>query len=152
MDKEFLYELMDEFEKRDIQELAFENEQGSVHLVKGGVPVYHPAPVAPVAGSPAPVAEASSQAAQGSSAAPAAGNKVVKAPLVGNFYRQPAPDAPYFVNEGDKVKKGQTLCILEAMKIMNELEAEFDCEVVKVLVENGTMVEFDAPLFEVKPL
>ena len=70
--------------------------------------------------------------------------------MVGTFYRAPAPDAPPFVDVGAKVKKGQTLCILEAMKLMNELEVEFDCEIVKILVENGKMVEFGTPLFEVK--
>ncbi|WGK69318.1 acetyl-CoA carboxylase biotin carboxyl carrier protein [Candidatus Haliotispira prima] len=149
MDKEFLYDLMAEFEKRDIQELSFETEQGSVHLLKAG------AVAREAAGSSAavPVAATSetvvSVAGAGETVA-GAGGELVKAPIVGNFYRQPAPDAPYFVNEGDRVSKGQTICILEAMKLMNELEAEFDCEIVKVLVDNGTMVQFDTPLFEVK--
>lgn len=149
MDKEFLYELMDEFEKRNIQELSFENEKGSISLSKPSGPVAGPvAYQAKEVGIPA--AEPSVSKADGT--APAPGTEFVKAPLVGNFYRQPAPDAPYFVNEGQKVSKGDTLCILEAMKLMNKLEAEFDCEIVRVLAENGTMVEFDTPLFEVKRL
>ncbi len=136
MDKEFLYELMAEFEKRNIQELTFENQELSIHLMKAGAVTQQTTVAA------APVASTEPQVS--------AGGELIKAPIVGNFYRQPAPDAPYFVNEGDRVSKGQTLCILEAMKLMNELEAEFDCEIVKVLVGNGTMVAFDTPLFEVK--
>ena len=76
--------------------------------------------------------------------------EVIRAPIVGTFYRSPAPDAPPFVEKGDRVKKGQTLCILEAMKLMNEFQAEFDLEIVAILADNGTMVEFGTPLFEVR--
>jgi len=71
---------------------------------------------------------------------------------VGTFYRAPAPEEPPFVEVGDKVQVGQALCILEAMKLMNEIEAEVSGEVVEVLVENGTPVEFDQPLLRLKPL
>ncbi len=74
------------------------------------------------------------------------------APIVGTFYRAAGPDTPPFVQSGDKVKKGQVLCILEAMKIMNEFEAEFDMEIVSVLVENSQLVEFGQAIFEVKAL
>ena len=70
--------------------------------------------------------------------------------MVGTFYRSPSPDSPPFVNVGDTVRKGQTLCILEAMKIMNELEAEFDCKILDILVEDGQPVEYDMPLFLVE--
>ena len=76
----------------------------------------------------------------------------VRAPMVGTFYRAPAPEEPVFVEVGDRVQVGQTLCILEAMKLMNEIEAEIAGEVVEVLVENGTPVEFDQPLIRLKPL
>jgi len=72
--------------------------------------------------------------------------------MVGTFYASPSPDSPPFVKAGDKVKKGQTLCILEAMKIMNEIEAEYDCTIVDVLVEDGEAVEYDKPLFAVEKL
>ncbi len=72
---------------------------------------------------------------------------VVKSPIVGTFYRAPSPDADNFVNVGDKVEKGQTLCIVEAMKIMNEIESEFSGEVKKILVEDAEAVEFEQPLF-----
>lgn len=73
-------------------------------------------------------------------------------PIVGSFYRSPSPDAPPYVEPGSEVEKGQTLCIIEAMKVMNELEAEFPCRVVRVLVENQQMVEYGTPLFEVERL
>jgi acetyl-CoA carboxylase biotin carboxyl carrier protein len=76
--------------------------------------------------------------------------EVIRSPLVGTFYRAAAPDAPPFVDKGDTIQKGKPLCILEAMKLMNEFQAEFDLEVVAILAENGTMVEFGAPLFEVR--
>jgi acetyl-CoA carboxylase biotin carboxyl carrier protein len=76
----------------------------------------------------------------------------VEAPMVGTFYRAPKPDAPPFVNEGDAVKEGQVLCIVEAMKLMNEIEASVAGRIVKVLVENGQPVEFGQPLFLMDPL
>lgn len=76
--------------------------------------------------------------------------KVVKSPIVGTFYTSASPDSEPFVAKGKKVKKGDTLCIIEAMKLMNEIECEFDGEVVEVLVENASMVEYGQPLFRIK--
>ncbi len=78
--------------------------------------------------------------------------ELITSPMVGTFYTSPSPDSPPFVNVGDVVRKGQTLCILEAMKIMNELEAEFDCKILEVLVQDGQPVEYDTPLFRVERL
>ena len=75
----------------------------------------------------------------------------VEAPMVGTFYRAPSPEAPPYVREGDKVKKGQTVCIIEAMKLMNEIESKVAGRVAKVLVENAQPVEFGQPLFLVEP-
>lgn len=80
------------------------------------------------------------------------GCKKLVAPMVGTFYVAPAPDQPAFVKVGDKVKKGQTVCIIEAMKLMNEIESEVDGEIVKILVENEEMVEYGQPLFLIKEL
>ncbi|HXH64772.1 MAG TPA: acetyl-CoA carboxylase biotin carboxyl carrier protein, partial [Mariprofundaceae bacterium] len=89
-------------------------------------------------------------------AAPAASNvpagHQVKAPMVGTFYRAASPDAEAFASEGKKVKKGETLCIIEAMKLMNEIEAEYDGVVEEILVENATPVEYGQPLFVIRPL
>ncbi len=76
--------------------------------------------------------------------------KVIKSPMVGTFYASSSPDKPAIVKVGDKVKKGQTLCIVEAMKLMNEIESEFDGEIVEVCVKNEEMVEFGTPLFKIK--
>lgn len=94
-------------------------------------------------------------------AAPAAENQTneeeeeqlfITSPIVGTFYSAPAPDAPAFVKVGDQVKNGQTVCILEAMKLMNEIQSEFDCEIEAVLVSNEQKVEYGQPLFRVKKL
>ena len=76
---------------------------------------------------------------------------LIKAPLVGTFYRSPAPDAPTYINKGDKIKKGQTLCIIEAMKLMNEIESDVDGTVVKVIVDNAASVEYGSELIEIMP-
>lgn len=75
---------------------------------------------------------------------------VIKSPIVGTFYRAPSPDAPVYCEVGKTIKKGQPLCILEAMKMMNTLEAEYDCVIAEILVANGELVEFDQPIFKVK--
>lgn len=75
---------------------------------------------------------------------------VIKSPTVGTFYRAPSPDAPVYCEVGKSIKKGQPLCILEAMKMMNTLEAEYDCVIEEILVANGELVEFDQPIFKVK--
>ena len=84
--------------------------------------------------------------------APASNLLTIKSPMIGTFYRSSSPENPSFVNIGDEVKKGQTVCIIEAMKLFNEIESEVTGRVVKVLVENASPVEYDQPLFVVEPL
>ena len=102
----------------------------------------------------APVAVASEQTTITETEAKAAPlaqeGEFIRSPMVGTFYAAPSPDSPPFVKAGDTVNKGQVLCILEAMKIMNELEAEFNCKILEVLVEDGQPVEYDMPLFRVE--
>jgi acetyl-CoA carboxylase biotin carboxyl carrier protein len=76
----------------------------------------------------------------------------INSPMVGTFYKAPSPDASPFVKVGDTIRKGQPLCILEAMKIMNEIDAEFDCKILKILVDDSQAVEFDTPIFEVEKI
>lgn len=142
--KEDLFEIMEKFEKSELSELTFEVEEQLISMKKGGAPVVAQAlpAAAPQAVAGAPVAAA----AQGDTQE----GELISAPLVGTFYRQPAPDAPAFAEVGQTIKAGETLCILEAMKIMNELEAEFDCEIVEVLLDSGQLAEFGTPLFRVK--
>ena len=80
-----------------------------------------------------------------------AGTHTLRSPMVGMFYQSPSPDAPPYVTEGDEVTRGQTLCIIEAMKIMNEIESDVDGRVVRVLVDNASPVEYNTPLFLIEP-
>ncbi|MBS3915260.1 MAG: acetyl-CoA carboxylase biotin carboxyl carrier protein [Bacteroidetes bacterium] len=107
--------------------------------VLGSAPVHTPAAMpAPAAASP--VGE------------PKADNYItIKSPMVGTFYRTPNPDAPMFVNVGDEVKPGKVVCIIEAMKLFNEIESEISGRIVKILVDNASPVEYDQPLFLVEP-
>ncbi len=108
--------------------------QGNFHPTQPAVPQ---APVAPAATTE-----------EAPSAAPA--GDTVKSPIVGTYYKSPSPDSDPFIKVGDKISKGQTLCIVEAMKIMNEIEADFSGTVVDILVADGQAVEYDQPLFVIK--
>lgn len=110
------------------------------------IPAAAPAAAAPVAAAPAPVAPAA-PAAAAAPASPAAA-QTMKSPMVGTFYRSASPTAAPFVEEGQSVKEGDTLCIIEAMKMMNQIQADRSGVIKKILVENGATVEFDQPLFE----
>lgn len=118
-------------------------------------PTAYPAPVpAPVPVAPAAPVVASVPAPAPAPAAPAAAapaGHTVRAPIIGTFYRTPAPDAAPFVEVGSRVQKGQVLCIIEAMKLMNEIESDVSGTVRQVLVEHGKPVEYDQPLFVVEP-
>ncbi|MBE0496381.1 MAG: acetyl-CoA carboxylase biotin carboxyl carrier protein [Campylobacterales bacterium] len=92
------------------------------------------------------------QSVPAQSAVPCVEGPSIKSPMVGTFYQAPAPGAAPFIKIGQVVKKGQPIAIIEAMKIMNEIEAEFDCKIVSILVEDGQPVEFDMPLFSVEKL
>ena len=111
------------------------------------------APVQAVAAAPvavaAPVAAAASAAPV---AAAAISGDTIDSPMVGTYYSAPSPDSAPFVKVGDTIKKGQAVAVLEAMKIMNELEAEFDCKIVEILVTDGQAVEYDMPLFVVEKI
>jgi acetyl-CoA carboxylase biotin carboxyl carrier protein len=77
---------------------------------------------------------------------------IIKSPMIGTFYRTPSPDKPVFVNVGDEIKKGQVLCIIEAMKLFNEIESEINGRIIKVIADDSTPVEYDQPLFLVEPM
>lgn len=121
----------------------------SATVVQAAAPAHVAAAPAPAAPSAAPVA---APAAATSEAAPAADNLItVKSPMIGTFYRSAGPDKPTFVNVGDEIKEGDVLCIVEAMKLFNEIESEISGTVVKVLVDDASPVEYDQPLFLVEP-
>jgi acetyl-CoA carboxylase biotin carboxyl carrier protein len=152
MDLRKLKKLIDLVQESGIAELEITEGEEKVKIVKGGVVsvVAAPQPVAAVA--MAPVAGAAPAAAAPAAAAPAAPEQgqeghVVKAPMVGTFYRSPSPDAKAFVEVGQAVKEGDTICIIEAMKLMNEIEADASGVIKAILVENGQPVEYGQPLF-----
>jgi len=131
----------------DVSEFEFEDEHTRVRLVRGGVMI-----AAGPAATPAPVVAptAPTEIDPGAAATEDDANTlIVTSPFVGTFYRSPSPDAPPFVEVGSKVREGQTLCIVEAMKLMNEIEADVSGTVVEILVENGKPVEFEQPLFRI---
>ncbi len=156
-----LMELMDYISRSNFIECEIEQEGLKLRLVKarprkrsqepasghpepGGVQVMPTAPAPAAAGLPAP----------GSTPVLApleAGLVEVRSPMVGTFYRRSSPEAPAFVEPGQKVQKGTVLCIVEAMKLMNEIESEVDGEIVEVLVENGQPVEYSEALFRIRP-
>ena len=148
-----LQELLDFIAKSGLNKVNIETEEFKIsvqrdpttkHVMSVAAPVAAHAP-APVAAA-APVASAPALAAAPAEAA-SASYKSLKAPMIGTFYRSSGPDSPAFVQVGDMVEKGQVICIIEAMKLFNEIEAEESGRIVKAMVENATPVEYDQPLF-----
>ena len=154
LDHNQLRELIALLGDSDIQELKLEGDDFRLEL-RRNLPASQPQVVmqAAPAAMPAPVAAAPSTPSAAPPAAPAVRGDLVEitAPMVATFYRAPSPGDPAFVELGSRINAGQTICILEAMKLMNELEAEVSGEVVEILVENGTPVEFGQVLMRVKP-
>ncbi len=150
MDLRKLKTLIDLVSDSNVSELEITEAEGKVRIVKGGVPMvqgYAPAPVygaapvaapgtAPVAAAPVPAAVVEEPAGH-----------IVKSPMVGTFYRSSSPGAKAFVEVGDAVKEGDTICIVEAMKILNEIEADKSGTISRILCENGQAVEYGQPLF-----
>jgi len=141
-----LLEMMKEF---DLVELDLEEENFRVLLKKAGANVMA-APMPMPMGYPALPAAAPAAAAPAAKVEDTAGLTPIKSPIVGTFYRSPSPDAESFVKEGDKVTANSIVCIIEAMKIMNEIKAEISGTVEKVLVQNGEPIEYGQPLFLVR--
>ena len=137
MTNQEIFDLMDRFQRSSIQTMKLSTQEFTIELSRGGVP----ASAAPVAAA-APAVPAP---------APEADGKVVTAPLVGTFYAAPAPEKPPFVRAGDRVKKGDTLCLIEAMKMMSEIPAPCDCVIEAVLKESSELVSFGEPLLRYKP-
>lgn len=156
-----IQELIDFIAKSGLNKVNIETEEFKISVkrdpdqrikyVKDSGAAAAPAPVA----APQPAAPAVAVAAPAPVAAPAASDDskyvAIKAPMIGTFYRAAGPDTPIFVNVGDEVEKGQVICIIEAMKLFNEIESEVSGKIVKVLVDNANPVEYDQPLFLVDP-
>ncbi len=130
--------------------LSIKRNSGVVHTIAAPVQQIVAAP-APVAALSAPVAAPNAPATPVAEPVPSANTITIKSPMIGTFYRSGGPDKPSFVEVGDEIAVGKTVCIIEAMKLFNEIESEISGRIVKVLVENATPVEFDQPLFLVEP-
>ena len=153
LDHEQLHRLLEALGESDIQEFRLEGDDFRLEIRRNlpAQAVMAPVMPAPVAAAPAPVAPAEPAAAPPASTATRSDMLEVTAPMVGTFYRAPAPGEAPFIEVGNRIEVGQTVCILEAMKLMNELEAEVSGEVVEILVDNGTPVEFGQVLMRVRP-
>ena len=147
LDAEALNEALKFMEKGDLIEFLYEEKGIRIQLKKKGAGIAIPAAPVMQAAAPAPGAPA----AEGKPKIEDNANQtVVKSPMVGTFYRAPSPDSPPFVNVGDSVEPGKTLCIIEAMKIMNEIKAEARGKVKEILVENAQAVEFNQPIIVIE--
>ena len=156
MDLRKLKTLIDLVSDSNVSELEITEAEGKVRIVKSGPsqamhiaqPVVSTAPVA-AAIAPAPVAPVAPAPAEveASSASAAPDGHVVKSPMVGTFYRSSSPEAAAYVEVGTQVKEGQTICIIEAMKILNEIEADKSGTITQIVAQNGQAVEYGAPLF-----
>jgi len=153
MDIAELKKLVKLMNENDLVELEIEEQGSTIRLRKApAVPGFSPAALAahalptviavPNAAAPAPAPVAPT--------GPPPGTVEIRSPIVGTFYRTPSPESPAYVSAGDRVKAESVVCIIEAMKVMNEIKAEISGEIVEVLVENGEAVEYDQPLFRVK--
>ncbi|MCP5285919.1 MAG: acetyl-CoA carboxylase biotin carboxyl carrier protein [Burkholderiaceae bacterium] len=151
MDLRKLKTLVDLVSESNISELEITEAEGKVRIVKGGGAAgvaMVPAPVAMVAAPPAPAAAAVAASPAEAPSVPA--GKTIKSPMVGTYYRAASPGAKAFVEVGSSIKEGEAVCIIEAMKIMNEIEADCSGKIVQILCENGQAVEFGQPLFIVE--
>lgn len=153
-----IQDLIDFIAKTGLDEVNIETEQFKLNVKRSGggrpadsyaQPALPPAPLP--AALPPPLAAPQPPAAPAPVAPAPSNHHTLKSPMIGTFYRSAGPESPVFANVGDEVKKGQTLCIIEAMKLFNEIESEVSGRVVKVLVDNASPVEYDQPLFLIDP-
>ncbi|HAH37868.1 MAG TPA: acetyl-CoA carboxylase biotin carboxyl carrier protein [Algoriphagus sp.] len=151
-----IQELIDYISNSGLAEVKIKTEEFELSIKKyaesAQVRVVESAPAPQPAAAPAPAPAPAPQPVASEAPAAASSNLVeIKSPMIGTFYLTPNPDAPAFVNVGDTIKAGQTVCIIEAMKLFNEIESEISGKIVKILVSNATPVEYDQPLFLVDP-
>jgi acetyl-CoA carboxylase biotin carboxyl carrier protein len=149
MDMKQIKSLISTFDESGLSKIKINKEGFEIEMEKATGLVA--APVHAVAAAPAPLAAPVAVAAAAPAAQALTGD-TIDSPMVGTYYAAPSPDSAPFIKVGDTVKKGQAIAVLEAMKIMNELEAEFDCRILDILVKDGQAVEYDMPLFVVEKL
>ncbi|MEE6186259.1 Biotin carboxyl carrier protein of acetyl-CoA carboxylase [Mycovorax composti] len=141
-------------EQKDFKISIKQKEEQVTQVVSAPSPYPLPMPVAPQAVAPAAPAASQPTSAPAEekpkTAAPPSNRTIIRSPMIGTFYRKPAPDKANYVEEGDIITPGKVLCVIEAMKLFNEIESEISGRIVKILVEDASPVEFDQPLFEVE--
>ncbi|QKF58185.1 acetyl-CoA carboxylase biotin carboxyl carrier protein [Aliarcobacter lanthieri] len=158
MDFKDIKELIRVFDKSELNKLRIKEADFEISMQRGfesGVTTVSTTPYVQAtvaAPTTTPVQQNSNVVSSEENKSSAKDGLTINAPMVGTYYGAPSPESPDFVSVGDIVKKGQTLCILEAMKIMNEVEAEYDCKIIEILVQNGSPVEFDMPIFVVEKI
>jgi len=158
MDIKQIQELIKFVSRSGVNEVSIEQEDFKITIKTNQPPIYQvqAAQQIQATSTPAVVAAPSVLADAKPAAAPAKEENsnyiTVKSPMIGTFYRSSSPDKPIFVNVGDEIKAGQIVCIIEAMKLFNEIESEISGRIVKVLVDNASPVEYDQPLFLVEPI
>ena len=159
MDLKEIQDLIKFVAKSGVNEVEIEMKGVKLVIKTGQTPIYQAAPpvaapvAIPVQAAPvaAPAAAATAPAAALAKTEDTSKYIEIKSPMIGTFYRRPSPDKDLFVNVGDEIKPGSVLCVIEAMKLFNEIESEFSGRIVKVLVDDSTPVEYDTPLFLVEP-
>ncbi len=149
MDLEAIQQLIELLDGTDVTEIVVEEDGKKLKLKRGHAPTMMAAAPAPAFAHAAPMG--GGIGGSDANAAPSYDGAVVTSPVVGTFYRAPSPDAAPFADVGNKVSKGQILCIVEAMKLMNEIESDTSGTISRILVENGEPVEFGQPLFVITP-
>ncbi len=157
MDIKQIQDLIKFVSRSGVNEVSIEQKEFKITIKTNQAPTYVsaniPAQPAPVAETQQPTAVASVDIkAAAKAAVEDSKNITIKSPMIGTFYRSSTPEKPVFVNVGDEVKVGQVVCIIEAMKLFNEIESEVSGRVVKILVDNSSPVEYDQPLFLVEPV
>lgn len=160
MDIKQIQELIKFVAKSGVNEVAIEQENFKITIKTNQEPVYVNAAIPVAAPVAAPLAQAPPAPAPAMPSAPATPAPsedtskyiTIKSPMIGTFYRSASPEKPSFVNVGDEISTGKVLCIVEAMKLFNEIESEVSGRIVKILVDNASPVEYDQPLFLVEPI
>jgi len=158
MDIKQIQDLIRFVSKSGVNEVSIEQENFKITIKTNEAPTYVsaniPAQPVPLAAAPAPQPVTLPAASAATPVEPAADSSnyiTIKSPMIGTFYRSSSPDKPLFVNVGDEISAGTVLCIVEAMKLFNEIESEVSGRIVKILVDNASPVEYDQPLFLVEP-
>ena len=149
MDIRKIKKLIELLEESNIGELEIREGEETVRISRNGVMPMMAAPMAYAAPAPAPVAAPAAAVVEAAPKAPALSGHIVRSPMVGTFYRSPSPDSPPFAEVGQSVKVGDVLCIVEAMKMMNQIEADKAGVIQAILVDDGAPVEFDQPMFTI---